>query len=126
MADIAFINRDICASNFGDILIVNDDDDIIQMAINNMLTVYGSNQFHPTIGNVIHNERHKLSQKGLTEIASKCKNAILQDPRVANVMEITATNASTFEDYGMCDITFILLTTYGARLSSAITISLYT
>ena len=124
MADIAFVNRDIGASNFGDILIVNDDDDIIQMAVNNMLTVYGSNEFHPNIGNTIHNERHKLSGNGLAEIANKCRNAILQDPRVANVIEITATNASTEENYGACNITFILLTTYGAKLSSAITVSL--
>ena len=124
MADIAFVNRDIMASIFGDILIVNDDDDIVQTAINNILTVYGSNKYHPTIGNIIYNERHKMSDTGLTEIANKCKLAILQDPRVVNVVEITATNRSTAENYGLCDITFILLTTYGARLSSAITVIL--
>lgn len=124
MSDIALINGDIMASNFGDILVVNDDDDIIQMAINNIMTIHGSNEFHPNIGNTVYNDRFKMSERGLQDIASRCKNAILQDYRVRNVLEITARNVSTPQNYGLCEISFVLLTTYDKELSSNVTITL--
>lgn len=124
MSDIALINKDIVASSFGDILIVDDDDDVIQMAVNNILTIAGSNEFHPNIGNNVYNGRYKLSERGLQEIASMCKDAILQDYRVANVIEIIAKNISTIENYGLCDISFELITIYGAQLSSSVTVRL--
>jgi hypothetical protein len=124
MSDIALINNDIRASNFGDILIVDDNDDIIQMAVNNITTIYGSNEFHPEIGNMVYNGRYKMSDNGLKEIASRCKDAILQDHRVANVIEIIAKNVSTLENYGLCEISFVLITTNGVQLNSNVTISL--
>lgn len=124
MADIALINQDIVASNFGDILIVSDDDDIIQMAVNNIMTVYGANEFHPTIGNTVYNGRYKMTENGLKEIASRCKDAIMCDHRVANVIEIVAKNISTIDNYGRCEVSFTLITTYGAQLSSNVTVSL--
>lgn len=124
MSDIALINGDIVASNFGDILVVNDDNDIIQMAINNIMTIYGANEFHPNIGNTVYNDRFKMSERGLQDIANRCKNAILQDYRVENVIEIVAKNASTPQNYGLCEVSFILLTSYGKELSSSVTITL--
>ena len=124
MSDIALINGDILASNFGDILIADDNSDIIQMAVNNIMTVYGANQFHPNIGNTVYNDRYKMSENGLKEIASKCMNAILLDYRVANVIEVVARNASTLENYGLCDISFALVTIHGTQLSSSVTIQL--
>lgn len=124
MADLAFFNGDIAASNFGDILLVDDDDDIIQMAVNNINTVYGSNEFHPHIGNTVYNGRYKMSENGLKEIAGACKDAIMLDHRVANVIEIIAKNISTPGNYGLCDISFVLITTYGAQLNSSVTIQL--
>lgn len=124
MSDIALINGDIMASNFGDILIVNDEDDIIQMAKNNIMTIYGSNEFHPTIGNTVHNNRFKMSERGLEDIAKRCKEAILQDYRVTSVLEVTAKNVSTIENYGSCNISFILETNNGIQLSSDVTILL--
>lgn len=123
MSDVALINGDIAVSTFGDILVVNDDDDIIQMAINNIMTIYGANEFHSNIGNTIYNGRHKMSENGLIEIANKCKDAILQDYRVANVIEIIARNVSTPENYGLCSISFVLITTYGVQLNSNVTVS---
>ena len=123
MSDIALINGDIVASNFGDILIVNDDDDIIQMAINNIMTIYGTNEFHPNIGNTIYNGRYKMSENGLREIAARCSDAILLDHRVANVIEIIAKNISTPDNYGLCQISFVLITIYGTQLSSNTVIS---
>lgn len=124
MSDIALINGDIMASNFGDILVVDDNNDIIQMAINNILLVYGTNQFHPNIGNTVYNYRYKMSENGLKEIASRCKSAIMQDPRVANVIEVIARNISTLQDYGLCDISFILITTSGTQLNSSVTVQI--
>lgn len=124
MSDIALINGDIMASNFGDILVVNDNDDIIQMAINNIMTIYGANEFHTNIGNMVYHNRHKMTERGLIEIASQCKDAIMQDYRVANVIEIIARNASTPGNYGLCNISFVLITVNGVQLSSDVTITL--
>ena len=121
MSDIALINGDILASNFGDILVVDDSNDIIQMAINNIMTIYGANEFHPDIGNTVYGGRYKMTENGLKEIASRCKDAILSDYRVANVIEIIAKNVSTPENYGQCEISFTLITIYNTQLSSSVT-----
>lgn len=124
MSDIALINSDIAASNFGDILIIDDDADIIQMAVNNIMTIQGDNEFHTEIGNTVYNNRFKMSQRGLEDIANRCKNAILNDSRVRNVLEIIAKNASTVDNYGLCEVSFVLLTIYGKQLNSSVTIIL--
>lgn len=124
MSDIALINGDIAASNLGDILIIDDDADVIQMAVNNIMTIQGANEFHTEIGNTVYNNRFKMSQRGLEDIANRCKNAILNDSRVQNVLEIIAKNASTIDNYGLCEVSFVLLTTYGKQLNSSVTIIL--
>lgn len=124
MSDIALVNGDIMASRFGDILVVNDNDDIIQMAINNINLIYGENQFHPNMGNTVYGGRHKMSENGLVRIANECKSAILQDYRVANVVEVVARNISTPQNYGLCDISFVLITVYGEQLNSNVTIQI--
>lgn len=124
MSDIALINGDIAASNLGDILIIDDDADVIQMAVNNIMTIQGANEFHTEIGNTVYNNRFKMSQRGLEDIANRCKNAILNDSRVKNVLEIIAKNASTIDNYGLCEVSFVLLTTYGKQLNSSVTIIL--
>lgn len=124
MSDIALVNKDLVPSNFGDIAILDDNDDVIQMAINNILTIRGANEFHTDVGNDVYNGRYKMSDKGLQAIASECKNAILQDIRVSDVIEIIARNASTPENYGLCEISFVLVTTDGVQLSSNVAISL--
>ena len=123
MADIAF-NGDIMASNFGDLLIVNDDNDIIQMAVNSINTIYGTSEFHPEIGNNVYNGRYKMSENGLKEIASACRDAIMLDYRVSDVIEIIAKNISTNQNYGLCEISFVLTTIYGTQLNSSVTIQI--
>jgi hypothetical protein len=124
MSDIALINKDIIASNIGDILIIDDDGDIIQMAVNNVMTIYGVDQFHPDIGNMVYNGRYKMSENGLKEIAARCKDAIMLDYRVANVVEVIARNVSTLENPGLCEVSFVLITIHGTQLNSSVTISL--
>lgn len=124
MSDIALVNKDLVSSNFGDIAILDDNDDVIQMAINNILTIRGTNEFHTDVGNDVYNGRYKMSDKGLQAIASECKNAILQDIRVSDVIEIIARNASTIDNYGLCEISFVLVTIDGVQLSSNVAITL--
>ena len=124
MSDVALVNKDLVPSSFGDIAILDDNDDIIQMAINNILTIRGTNEFHTDIGNDVYNSRYKMSDKGLQAIASECKNAILQDIRVSDVIEIIARNASTIDNYGLCEISFVLVTIDGVQLSSNVAITL--
>lgn len=124
MSDVALINGDIVPSSFGDIMIVNDDDDIIQTAINNILLIYGTNQFHTDIGNMVYHNRNKMTERGLQEVAGYCKDAILQDNRVSEVIEIVARNNSTSDNPGLCGISFILQTIYGRQLNSNVSIIL--
>lgn len=124
MSDIALINGDISASSFGDISIIDDDADVIQMAVNNIMTIYGANPFHVNLGNTVYNNRFKMSTRGLEDVANRCKNAILNDYRVQNVLEIIAKNAGTITNPGLCEVSFVLLTTYGKELSSNVTITL--
>ena len=124
MSDIALINGDVAASNSGDILIIDDDADVIQMAVNNIMTIQGANEFHTEIGNTVYSNRFKMSQRGLEDIANRCKNAILNDSRVRNVLEIIAKNASTVDNYGLCEVSFVLLTIHGKQLNSNVTIML--
>ena len=124
MSDVALVNKDLVPSSFGDIAILDDNDDIIQMAINNILTIRGTNEFHTDIGNDVYNSRYKMSERGLQAIASECKNAILQDIRVSDVIEIIARNASTIDNYGLCEISFVLVTIDGVQLSSNVAITL--
>ena len=61
MSDVALVNKDLVPSSFGDIAILDDNDDIIQMAINNILTIRGTNEFHTDIGNDVYNSRYKIT-----------------------------------------------------------------
>lgn len=124
MSDIALINKDISISNFGDIALVNDNDDIIQMAINNIMTIYGRNEFHTNIGNLVYNGRHKMSENGLKEIASECMDAIMKDNRVSKVTEVIARSIDGIENYGLCSVSFVLITVDGTQLNSNVTIQI--
>lgn len=123
MSDIALVNGDI-ESSFGDILTVDDDGDIVQMAINNILTIRGHNEFHPDIGNYVYSSRYKISEHDLDVVASECKNAILQDSRVKSVVSVIAKNTNN-NNAGLCNISFILITEDDRQLSSEISINIY-
>ena len=123
MSDIMLNNGDILNTIFGDVSVANEDEDIIQSAINNVLTIYGENEFHPDLGNTIYNDRNKLSSSNLVLIQDACKSAIeLNDDRVKQVTSITATKDADI--YGSCIISFILETTDSKVLSSSTTIVL--
>lgn len=125
MADMALIGGDIATSSFGDLLVVNDDEDIIQTAINNILTIKGTNEFHPGLGNDAHISRYKISEQGFNEIANRCKDAILQDIRIANVLEVVVENDGTESANNMCIVSFVLVTVDGKQLSSNTSMTIY-
>jgi hypothetical protein len=121
-ADIMLVNGDLIASVTGDIALVTDSDEIIQMAINNMNIVYGELSGDPTRGNMIFTRRVKLSPSGLRQVEADCKNAILQDTRIADVPYIRATKSITVA-YG-CDIEFTVKDTDGNTYFSNASIGL--
>lgn len=123
MADIALVNGDIITSSFGDILTIDDDEDIIQTAINNILTIKGDNIMHPELGNNAHNNRYKMSTRSFNEIAERCKEAILQDIRVASVLEVLVVNDKFISN--ACNVSFVLITVDDKQLSSSASVTMY-
>lgn len=120
MADILLSNGDIDVSPYADLAIVQSYDEITQSAINNILTIYGENQFHPDIGNMVHNKRLKISNGGLATIIQDCSNAVMQDDRVAAVKSLTAEIDP--DNNTKVNITFTLMAVDGTLLSSMIAI----
>lgn len=120
MADILLSNGDIDVSPYADLAIVQSYDEITQSAINNILTIYGENQFHPDIGNMVHNKRLKISNGGLATIIQDCSNAIMQDDKVAAVKSLTAEIDP--DNNTKVNITFTLMAVDGTLLSSMIAI----
>jgi hypothetical protein len=121
-ADIMLVNGDLAVSITGDIALVTDGDEIIQTAINNMSTIYGELDSDPTRGNMIFTRRVKLSPSGLRQVESDCKNAILQDTRVADIPYISATRSTTVAYE--CDIEFTIRDIDGNTHSSNASINL--
>ena len=116
MSDIMINNGDIVFTTFGDIMIADGDDDIIQSAIHNIMTIYGENEFHNELGNTVYNSRYKISKTNLISIQDACKRAIIEDPRLKSVPIIIATNNPNI--YGGCNISFTLKTQDDRLLSS--------
>lgn len=124
MIDVALIGGDLIASTFGDIALTNsNNDDIIQSANNNIMTISGENYLHPTIGNMAYNRRLKISDSGFRQIESDSKDAILfGDTRVKEVTYISASNGA---NYGECNIEYRLKTIEDIILDGRISINIY-
>lgn len=121
-ADILLTNGDMRSNNYGDIDLVGGGDEIIQTAISNILTVHGEIPSDPTRGNMIYNRRIKMTRSGLRQVESDSKNAILQDPRVVDVVYISAAKSDTVPY--QCDIQFQIRDIDGNTLSSTTVIIL--
>lgn len=121
MSDIMTKNGDLVVL-YGDIAICNDDNDIIQQAVNSIATAVGENVFHPEFGNPSLNNRMKYTESYLDSIEEGCRTAILQDERVASIENISI---SLSEDNNTsCDISFVLKTIEDIELTSTCTIDL--
>lgn len=122
MADIYLDNGELVATMFSDIAIIDGDDEILQMAIHNIRTIYGENQFHTDIGNKIYERRLKVMDSDADTIIKDCTNAILQDDRVSAVTEMSV-YADEHDKHNL-EIQFVLLTTSGSSISSMVQIQI--
>lgn len=123
MADIYLDNGELASTMFGDIAIVsNEDDDVLQMAIHNIRTIYGENQFHDDIGNKIYERRLKVIDTDADTIVKDCTNAIMQDDRVQTVQDMLV--YADEHDRHSLEIEFTLVTTYGSVIASTVQIQI--
>lgn len=123
MADIYLDNGELASTMFGDIAIVtNEDDDVLQMAIHSIQTIFGENQFHDSIGNKVFSRRLKVTDLDADIIATDCSNAILQDDRVRSIqdMKIYADD----KDKHNLEIEFTIITVYNTIISSMVQIQI--
>jgi hypothetical protein len=93
---------------------VNGDASIIQTAVNNMRTVYGEIWNDGTRGNMISSRRLKLNGDAMRQVEFDCRNAILNDARVADVPWISATRTSGYE----CSVAFTIKKHDGSLVNS--------
>lgn len=123
MADILFVNGDVSNTMYGDIAVVSSYDDITQFAINNILTIFGENEFHPEIGNMAYKRRLKVSDNSLRTIEKDCINATMQsDDRIDSVVSMNA----SYDDNNPnnVNIVFVIKAIDGTLMSNNITISI--
>jgi hypothetical protein len=123
MQDIAMIDGDLVVTDLGDLAITaSDNDDVIQMANNNIMTRLGENIHHPEVGNDVYNKRLKITSSGLAEVESDSKNAILNDTRVSDVYNILAYAG---DNYGECIIEYALTTVDGSKLDGRVSVNIF-
>lgn len=122
MADILLKNGDISATPYGDIAVVTSYDEITQSAIDNILTIYGENQYHTDIGNMAYKRRLKISNSGLDIVKQDCINAILMDDRIDSVVSINAEYDK--DNANNINISFVIKSTDGTLMSNSITITM--
>lgn len=107
MSDLLLKNGDLALNAYGDIMICEDEhSDIIQMANNNILMKFADNIYHPDLGNKIYDKRIKLTDSGLEEVATECKNAILTGD--IRVLDVKVMNATRGKD-ASCTVDYILI-----------------
>lgn len=122
LQDIKFSNGDIVVSN-GDICLCNDEnEDIIQMANNNINLIYGDNIYHTDIGNAIYGQRIKANDTGLATVEFECKQAILRgDDRVSDIDTITA----VLGDNASCIVSYVLILEDGSKIDGSTAIRVF-
>lgn len=89
MIDVGYSNGDIAVNQYGDIaLCPSEDADVIQMANNHIRLRLGANKYHPEIGNAVYGNRIKWNDSGRELVAEECSIAIMQDPRINDIVDI--------------------------------------
>lgn len=120
MADIFLSNGDIPTTIYGDVAVVESYDEITQSAINNILTVYGENEYHTELGNMVYKRRLKFSSSSIETIKKDCINAIMIDERIDSVLSIKVSYDD--DNKNNVNIEFTIKTVDGTVTSSAIII----
>lgn len=98
MIDVGYNNGDIAVNQYGDIAICpSEDADVIQMANNHIRLRLGGNKYHPEIGNAIYGNRIKWNETGKDLVAEECRVAIMQDPRINDIVELNVEYGASHE-----------------------------
>lgn len=119
MIDLMINGGDLVVSEFGDLsLLQSDEDNIIQTANLAICTRKGSNIFHPEYGNDVWNRRVKMSESGFRIVEACSKDAILNSSN--EILDVTSIRASRGNAARECNINYTLSTVNG-RLVSGIT-----
>jgi len=118
MSDIAMNGSDIVCTAYGDISVLDINDDIVQAAIYNIMLAYGENGFHEDIGNMAYGRRMKITDSNLRMIESDCANTIINDDRVASVISLTAVQSDKSNSNVV--VSFTLQTEDGTVLTNSI------
>jgi len=118
LGDIKLVNDDI--DFVGDITCISDEESLVQSAIENIRIVYGEIPINDERGNMIYSRRLKLFGTDMRRVEDDCRNAILYDNRIKDVLAMKATRDTMF----MCSISFTLVAYDGILASGGIGIRL--
>lgn len=98
MIDIGYNAGDIAVNQYGDIaLCSSEDEDVIQMANNHIRLRLGGNKYHTEIGNAVYGNRIKWNDNGREIVAQECSIAIMQDPRINDIVQINVEYGNNHE-----------------------------
>ena len=122
MADIFLTNGDVATTIYGDIAVIESYDEITQSAVNNVLTVYGENQYHTNIGNMAYKRRLKLANSSIDTIKKDCIDAIMIDDRVSEVVSVDAYYDESNKNN--IYISFVIKSIDGTLMSSSVILTI--
>lgn len=122
MADIFLTNGDVATTIYGDIAVVESYDEITQSAVNNVLTIYGENQYHTDIGNMAYKRRLKLANSSIDTIKKDCIDAIMMDDRVSEVVSVDAYYDESNKNN--IHISFVIKSIDGTPMSSSVILTI--
>ena len=122
MADIFLTNGDVATTIYGDIAVVESYDEITQSAVNNVLTIYGENQYHTDIGNMAYKRRLKLANSSIDTIKKDCVDAIMMDDRVSEVVSVDAYYDESNKNN--IHISFVIKSIDGIPMSSSVILTI--
>lgn len=122
MADIFLTNGDVATTIYGDIAVVESYDEITQSAVNNVLTIYGENQYHTDIGNMAYKRRLKLANSSIDTIKKDCIDAIMMDDRVSDVVSVDAYYDE--DNKNNINISFVIKSIDGTLMSSSVILTI--
>lgn len=118
ITDLLLVDGDLAFDH--DVRIISDEKSILQSAIENISIVYGEIPINDGRGNKIYGRRIKLTDISMQQVTSDCKDAILYDNRIKDVVYIVAVRDGMFG----CSITFTLLTNNNVLVNGNTRISL--
>lgn len=119
--DIMLDNNKLALTPSGDIALVSGDDNLLQSVFTDLRLIFGELDYATDHGNMIYHRRIKLTPNGLKQVEHDCRNAIMKNHRVADVVHI---RAERIPNKNSCIIFFQIKKHDGEVLSSNTTINM--